>query len=412
MLRAVCLRFFHIFDSLKILLMSWNFDEHISREGTYCVKYDLRQEFFGSTDVIPMWVADMDFKTPDFIISAMKNRLGHEICGYTFRPPEYYSSIVDWIKRRHGWNIDREWICFSPGVVPALNFCTLAFTEPGDSIIVQPPVYFPFFPAVEAHGRKLVYNQLVVTNGRYEMDFDSLESSISATTKMIIISNPHNPVGRVWNKEELLRLADFCLKNNILILSDEIHCDLVLPGYRHVPVASLSDEISSITVTLTAPSKTFNLAGMSTSSVIIKDKALRGSFNKILERLHVSNGNIFGTIASIAAYKHGDLWLDQLLQYLKVNADLVEEFCHANIPGIKAVHPEATYLIWLDCREMGLTGSELNKFFVSSAGIGLNEGSTFGPGGDGFMRMNIGTTKDTVMRALEQIRNAVPDTRK
>lgn len=393
-------------------MMNWNFDEHISREGTFCVKYDLRQEVFGTRDVIPMWVADMDFKTPDFIISALKNRLDHEICGYSFRPPDYFASIVDWTKRRHGWNINKEWICFTPGVVPALNFCTLAFTEPGDSMIVQPPVYFPFFSAVEAHGRKLVYNQLVTIDGRYEMDLDALESSVTAGTKMIIISNPHNPVGRVWKKEELVRLAEICLKNKILIISDEIHCDLVLPGYTHIPVASISEEISSITVTLTAPSKTFNLAGLSTSSVIIENPSLRGMFNKFLERLHVGNGNIFGNIASIAAYSSGDQWLDELLQYLKVNADLVEEYCLENIPGIKAVHPEATYLTWLDCRELGMTGSELGKFFVRSAGVGMNEGSTFGPGGDGYMRMNIGTTKDNVMRALEQIRKAVSEIRK
>lgn len=391
--------------------MGWNFDEHISREGTSCVKYDLLQEVYGTREVIPMWVADMDFKTPDFIISALKNRLEHEICGYSFRPQGYFSSIVDWLRRRHGWSVEKDWICFSPGVVPALNFCTLAFTVPGDSIIVQPPVYFPFFPSVEAHGRKLVNNCLIETNGKYEMDFDSLESSITATTRMIIISNPHNPVGRAWKKEELLRLADVCLKNNILIISDEIHCDLVLPGYKHVPVASLSKEISSITVTLTAPSKTFNLAGLSTSSVIIEDKKLRGSFNKFMEGLHVSNGNIFGTIASVAAYSYGDEWLDELLQYLKVNADLVEEFCPAHIPKIKVVHPEATYLVWLDCRMLGMQGSELHKFFISN-GLGMNEGSTFGPGGDGFMRMNIGTTKDTVIKALEQLRKAVSRIRK
>lgn len=390
-------------------MMSLNFDEHISREGTYCVKYDLRQEVFGTKDVIPMWVADMDFKTPDFIIAALKNRLEHEICGYSFRPPDYYSSIIDWTKRRHGWDIDKEWICFTPGIVPALNFCTLAFTEPGDSIIVQPPVYFPFFSAVEAHGRKLINNQLLIADGKYEMDFDALEASVTAATKMIFISNPHNPVGRAWKKEELLKLAEICLKNNILIISDEIHCDLVLPGHKHIPVASLSKEIAAITITLIAPSKTFNLAGLSTSSVIIENKTLRGLFNKFLERLHVSNGNIFGTIASIAAYSYGDKWLDEMLRYLKVNTDMVEEFCHEKLPGIKVIHPEATYLIWLDCTELGVPAGELGRFFARNAGVGMNEGSTFGLGGNGYMRMNIGTTKDNVMRALEQIRKAVAE---
>jgi len=384
-----------------------NFDEHVAREGTFSIKYDLLREIFGSGDIIPMWVADMDFKTPEFIIKALKNRLDHELYGYTFRPPEYYFSIVEWIKRRHGWNIKKDWICFSPGVVPALNFCTLAFTEPGDGIIVQPPVYFPFFSAVEPHGRKLLHNTLKEYNGRWEMDFNQLESLIEKNTRMIFISNPHNPVGRVWTKEELEKLAVICLKNDVLIISDEIHCDLVLPGYTHTPVASLSKEISLKTITLTAPSKTFNLAGLSTSSVIIEDQNLRKSFTNYVEKLHVGNGNIFGTIASIAAYRLGDEWLDELLQYINGNVQVVEDYCARMIPEIIPVHPEATYMIWLDCRKLGKDARELQKFFVSKARVGLNEGSMFGPGGEGFMRMNLGTTKDTVIKAMEQIKSAL-----
>ena len=292
--------------------MIWNFDEPIGREGTNCIKYDRREETFGVKDVIPMWVADMDFKTPDFIISSLRNRLDHEIYGYTFRPPEYYSSIVNWVKSKHKWSIEKEWICFSPGIVPALNFCTLAFTEPGDKIIVQPPVYFPFFSAVESHGRKLVFNQLKESGGKWEMDFDSLISSIDEKTKMIIISNPHNPVGRVWTPDELTRLAEICLAKNILVLSDEIHSDLVLPGYTHTLFASLSEKIADNTITFIAPSKTFNLAGLSTSSVIISNPVLRKSFNRIVDNLHVGNGNIFGTIASISAYTHGHQWLERI----------------------------------------------------------------------------------------------------
>ncbi len=391
--------------------MKWNFDEHVAREGTFSVKYDLREEIFGVRDIIPMWVADMDFKTPDFVISALRNRLDHEICGYSFRPPEYYSSIIDWTKKRHGWMIDKDWICFSPGVVPALNFCTLAFTDPGDGIIVQPPVYFPFFSAVEPHGRKLIHNKLKEQAGRWYMDFDNLETLAAQKPKMIIISNPHNPVGRVWTRVELETLAAFCLKNNILIISDEIHCDLVFPGYTHIPMASLSEEIASITVTLTAPSKTFNLAGLSTSSVIISDPALRKSFNRFTERLHTGNGNLFGTIASIAAYRNGGEWLDELLPYLQENARFVEDYCMNMIPEIKAVPPEATYMIWLDCRNSGIEEKKLPEFFIKKAGTGLNEGSTFGPGGEGFMRMNIGTTKQTVIKALEQIEKAFAETR-
>jgi len=391
--------------------MMWNFDEPTPREGTNCIKYDRREEVFGKKDIIPMWVADMDFNTPDFITSALRDQLKHEIFGYSFRPPEYYSSIIDWIKCRHNWNVEKEWIIYTPGIVPALNFCTLAFTQPGDKIIVQPPVYFPFFSAVETHGRTLVYNQLKEENGKWEMDFESLVNSIDPKTRMIIISNPHNPVGRVWTPEELKILAGICLKNNILILSDEIHCDLILPGFSHTPVALLSPEIAENTITCIAPSKTFNLAGLSTSSVIISNPALRRSFNRIVDSLHIGSGNIFGTAASVAAYTYGHQWLDALLDYIDHNVDFVQDYCLKMIPEIIPVQPEATYMIWLDCRKIGMNGKELQNFFVNKAGIGMNEGLTFGPGGEGFMRMNLGTTHQTVIKAMEQIEKAVSSIR-
>lgn len=387
--------------------MSWNFDDIPFREGTNCVKYDLREVTFGVKDVIPMWVADMDFKTPDFIVNALQKRLDHNIFGYSFRPDKYFHSIINWQKSRHNWAVEKEWICFSPGIVPALNICTLAFTRPGDSIIVQPPVYFPFFSAVESFGRNLVYNKLKESDGKWTMDFDSLIASINDNTKMIIISNPHNPVGRAWTPDELNRLADICLSNNILILSDEIHCDLVLPGFYHTPVANISEKIADITVTCIAPSKTFNLAGLATSSVIISNPVLRKYFNKKIESLHIGNGNIFGTIASIAAYSEGHNWLNSLLNYINQNVDYVIDYCRKMIPEIVPVAPEATYMIWLDCRKLGMTGKELQNFFVRSAGIGMNEGSTFGPGGEGFMRMNLGTTHQNVEKAMEQIEKAV-----
>ena len=385
----------------------WNFDEPANREGTNCIKYDLREETFGVKDVIPMWVADMDFNTPDFIIKSLQNRLNHEIYGYSFRPQEYFLSIIDWFECRHKWRVEKEWICFCPGIVPALSFCTLAFTQPGDNIIVQPPVYFPFFSAAESHGRKLNYNRLIESDGKWVMDYDSLIAGIDEKTKMIIISNPHNPIGRVWTPEELNKLANICLKNNILILSDEIHCDLVLPGFSHTPVANLSEKIAENTITCIAPSKTFNLAGLSTSSVIISNPVLRKSFNRIVENLHIGNGNIFGTTASISAYSFGHKWLDALLDYIDHNIDFVEDYCRKMIPEIIPVQPEATYMIWLDCRIFGMTGKELQNFFVTSAGLGMNEGSTFGPGGEGFMRMNLATTHQTVMKAMEKIEKAV-----
>jgi cystathionine beta-lyase len=389
----------------------WNFDEPDGREGTDCIKYDRREDTFGVKDIIPMWVADMDFNTPDFVVESLQKRLDHQIYGYSFRSSEYFQSMISWIKTRHNWTVEKEWISFSPGIVPALNFCTLAFTQPGDSIIVQPPVYFPFFSAAESHGRNLIYNRLTESEGKWNMDYNSLIAGIDSKTKMIIISNPHNPVGRVWTPEELNNLADICLKNNILIISDEIHCDLVLPGFTHTPMASLSEKIAENTVTLIAPSKTFNLAGLSTSSVIIKNPVLRKSFNRIVDNLHVGNGNIFGNTASIAAYTNGHKWLDALLDYIDNNIEFVKDYCGKMIPEIIPVQPEATYMIWLDCRRFGMSGKDLQNFFVHKAGVGMNEGSTFGPGGEGFMRMNLGTTHQTVMKAMEQIERAVASVR-
>jgi cysteine-S-conjugate beta-lyase len=391
--------------------MRWDFDEEVSREDTGCVKYDLRKEVFGTGDVIPMWVADMDFKTPDFIISALEKRLKHEVMGYSFHPHEYFSSVSAWLRKKHKWEVEDDWISFCPGVVPALNLCTLAFTRPGDSVIIQPPVYTPFFSAVENHGRNLILNQLKESDGKWTMDIDSLKASITPLTRMIIISNPHNPVGRSWTPDELANLADICIKNNILLLSDEIHSDLVLPGYHHTPAAKLSEKIAEITVTCTAPSKTFNLAGLSTSSVIISNPVLRKYFKSKIEHLQIGNGNIFGTIASIAAYSEGSEWLDKLIEYLNRNAAYVIDYCREFIPEIIPVRPEATYMIWLNCRKLSMSGKKLGEFFVSKAKVGMNEGSSFGPGGDGFMRMNLATTNNKVIRALERIRKAVESLR-
>jgi cystathionine beta-lyase len=392
--------------------MKWDFDETVDRKGTDCVKYDLTKEIFGTSDLIPMWVADMDFKTPGFIIKALRKRLDHEILGYSFRPEVYYKSIINWHYTHHNWKINREWICFSPGIVPALNICTLAFTRPGDIIMVQPPVYFPFFSAVESHGRNLSFNQLIEKDGRYLMDLESLSSNISSAVKMIIISNPHNPVGRAWSLEELSRLAEICIKNNIIILSDEIHCDLVLPPYKHQPVAAISEDIADITVTCISPSKTFNLAGLSTSSVIISNPVLRKYFNSRIDHLHIGSGNIFGTIASTSAYSEGHEWLEGLKEYIKGNVELAMDYFSENIPEIIPVRPEATYMIWLDCRKLGMNPKELQEFFTLRAGVGLNEGSAFGPGGEGFMRMNLATTRKNVISALQKIKEATETIRK
>ncbi|MBE0666064.1 MAG: putative C-S lyase, partial [Bacteroidales bacterium] len=308
--------FNYLYTPEKQLHLMWNFDEIIDREDTDCIKYDWRKEVFGRDDVIPMWVADMDFKTPPFILEAISERLKHEILGYSFRPDSYFDAFINWVKALHEWNIQREWIEFSPGVVPALNICTLAYSNEGDEIIIQPPVYTPFHRAVKDHRRKLVYNTLRETAGGWVMDLEGLRNLITPATKMIIISNPHNPVGRAWQLRELAELAEICSEKGIVILSDEIHSDLVLPGNHHVPLASVSERAAAITVTCMAPSKTFNLAGLSTSSMIIPDRVLREKYYKTLESIHIHLGNICGNVASEAAYTNGMEWLSELIAYI------------------------------------------------------------------------------------------------
>lgn len=387
--------------------MEYNFDEPISRENTSCYKYDLRGAVFGKDDVIPMWVADMDFKTPPFIIEAVKKRLEHEILGYTFRSDLYYESVIRWLKMKHDWDVRREWISFSPGVVPALNLAVLAYTKPGDKIIVQKPVYFPFFPAIQNHRRLLVNNPLKYKNFKYHIDFDDLLNKIDDDVKMIMLCSPHNPTGNVWKYENLKNLSDICLEKNILLLSDEIHSDLVYPGSRHIPMASLSPEVSDITITCIAPSKTFNLAGLSTSAVIISNRVLREKYEKMLEDIHVGGGNIFGFVALQAAYNEGEKWLQALMEYLQNNLNYLTSYLKRHIPVIRPVIPEATYMVWLDCRGLGLNNKELKKFMVYDAGLGLSDGTLFGNEGNGFQRINIGCRLSLLKEALDQLNNAV-----
>jgi cystathionine beta-lyase len=387
--------------------MKYNFDEVIDRKGTSCVKWDFAEKHFDEKDLLPMWVADMDFKTPDFIVDAVKERAQHEIFGYTVRPDSYFTSMIHWIEEKHQWKIEKDWILFSPGIVPAVNMAVMAYTKPGDKIIVQPPVYFPFFSAVKDNGRQLVYNQLKLNNGRYDMDFDDLESKIDNRTKMIIISNPHNPGGSAWTSEELLKLSEICKKHEILIISDEIHSDLVIPPFKHTVTANLSKEIADITITMMAPSKTFNLAGMATSSVIISNPGLRNDFQVMVDRVHVGMGNIFGMVASETAYSQGKEWLEQMIDYVKGNLDYMESYIQKNIPKIKMIRPEATYLVWLDFSALGLSDGELKSFILQKAKLGLNDGPVFGPGGNGFQRINVACPRVLVEEAMKRLEKAI-----
>ena len=386
-------------------MKTYNFDELIDRTHTNCIKYDGRKVFFGNADVLPLWVADMDFRTPDFIVEAIKERAEKDIYGYTFRGESYNLSIVNWLKRRHNWDIKPEWISFSPGVVAGLTLAIEALSKPGDGVIIQPPVYFPFFDSVKGTGRELIENPLRLENGRYYFDLEDLKKKITPSTRLLLLSNPHNPGGMAWNKTELSELAQICIENKILIISDEIHSDLIYEGFRHTPLAGISDEIAQNCVICMAPSKTFNTAGLTTSFLVIPNKRHLVAYERVMRVPHLHMGNIFGTVALEAAYTHGEEWLGQLMQYLQSNYAFLEQFFAENIPQVKVMRPEATYLIWLDFSAFGLTDEDLNAKLID-AGVGLNQGVQFGKQGRGYMRMNIGCPRSVLEEALIRIQKA------
>jgi cysteine-S-conjugate beta-lyase len=391
--------------------MVYNFDEIVDRAGTDSLKYDARTRYFGTNDVLPMWVADMDFKTPDFIVDAMKKRMEHEIFGYTLKSDSLYEAVCGWMQRRFGWKIEKDWIVFTPGVVPAFNMCILAYSQPGEKVIVQSPVYYPFFWAVDLNKRVLLNNQLVRKGNQYVMDLDNLKSKIDSQTKMMLFCSPHNPVGRVWTRNELTELANVCQKHNIVMVSDEIHEDLVFEGHMHIPFASLSDEIAMNTVTCIAPSKTFNVAGLATSAVIIPNPVLRKKFNDVVETLHIAGGNIFGGVAMEAAYTYGDEWLKQAITYIEGNVNYLESFITEHLPEVKVIRPEGTYMAWLDFSGLNLDDAALKKFMIEKAKLGFNHGPTFGPGGEGFQRINLGCPRKTVVEAMNSLKLAISEKR-
>lgn len=384
--------------------MLYNFDEIIDRTGTDSLKYDARNRLFGTEDVLPMWVADMDFRTPDFIVDAMKKRMEHEIFGYTLKPDSLYDAVIGWMQRRHGWKIEKDWIIFTPGVVPAFTMCVLAYSQPGEKVIVQSPVYYPFFGAVDLNKRIQLNNPLKRVGDQYEMDLDDLKRKLDDKTKMMLFCSPHNPVGRVWTRSELLELAEVCQENNIVMISDEIHSDLIFEGYKHIPYAMLGDEYAMNSITCVAPSKTFNIAGLSSSAVIIPNPALRKKFADVVESLHIAGGNIFGSVAMEAAYALGDEWLSQALKYIEGNVKLLENFAAENLPRVKVIHPEGTYMAWIDFSRLGLTDTELRKFMVEKVKLGMNHGPVFGPGGEGFQRINLGCPRSIVEEGLARLK--------
>lgn len=394
-------------------MQHYNFDEVIERRGTACVKYDGMDEAYpGKSGLIPLWVADMDFRTPDFIVQALRERCNHPIFGYTFPDDAYYQSILTWLNYKYNWNIQREWLSYIPGIVKGIGFAVLCFTQPGDKVIIQPPVYYPFRIVPTKMRREVVYNPLKLEDDNYTMDFEHLESIIDDKCKLLILCNPHNPGGTVWSKETLCKLAEICVKHKILVISDEIHAELTYPPHHHHPFATVSEKAKNNSIIFMAPSKTFNIAGIVSSYAIVPNDNIRTTFFDFLESGEFNSGTIFAYTATTAAYTYGAEWLQQMRAYLIENVHYVDNFLKHEIPQIKAHLPHASFLIWLDCRALRLSQQELVSLFENRAGLALNDGSIFGPGGEGFMRLNIGCPRSVLETALTQLRDAVNQMKK
>ncbi|GLX71274.1 MalY/PatB family protein [Paenibacillus glycanilyticus] len=382
--------------------MKFDFDERISRRNTNSQKWDTAH---GKDDVVPMWVADMDFKAADPVIRAMEHKLAHGVFGYAYIPDAYYEAEMNWWEKRHHCPIEKDWIVFTPGVIPALAVVIQAFTSPGDKVLIQAPVYNAFYGVISANEREIVENELVSQDGIYGIDFEDFEKKAEDDrVKLFILCNPHNPVGRVWSKEELERLAEICRKHNVLVIADEIHRDLVFGGSTFIPFAAV-DAMNSITCT--SPSKTFNIAGLKTANIVTANSELK---DKIKHALHVNglhDPNNFGVEALIAAYNEGEEWLDQLLVYLESNRDYFLAFVEEKLPRLKVSAPEATYLMWVDCRSLGINSEELGRRLYEEAGLRINEGNMYGNAGDGFIRVNIGCTREVLTEGLERLEKAL-----
>ncbi len=384
--------------------MAIDFDKIIDRTGSASVKYDARKAVFGTDDVIPLWVADMDFAAPPAVTEALEQRAKHPVYGYTLYPESLFESIQDWFKRRHNWIIPRKSIVMCPGVVPSMHAAIMALSEVGDKVIVQPPVYPPFFSAVTETDRELVLNPLTLKQGIYQIDFEHLEHC-AKEAKLLLLCSPHNPVGRVWQETELEKILDIARRYQLTIISDEIHADLIYPAYKHIPLATLADDVTIVTAV--SPSKTFNIPGLGLSCLIVDNAQQRKAINAVFERLHINACNPFSITAFEAAYRGGEVWLDELMIYLDETRQQVNDFIDEYLPKIKLIPSQGSYLLWLDCRSMGLNDGALKQFFVNDAKVGLNLGISFGEGGSGFMRLNIAAPRTTIMQALNNIKRAL-----
>lgn len=387
--------------------MQYDFDTPIDRTHTWSIKHDFKKENGKADDILPLWVADMDFRSPDSVVEALKQAVDHGIFGYSRADESYFDAVAAWYQKRHHLTLQPEWMTCTPGIVFALSIAVRAFTQEGDAVLIQPPVYHPFSRAILRNKRTLVENPLVLKDGHYEMDLEELEQKVlDEHVKLMILCNPHNPVGRVWTREELTSLADICLRHHVYVISDEIHGDFVWQGHEQTPYASISEEACLHSMMCTAPSKTFNLAGMATSNLFIPDPEMRRKFRSELLDVGQENMNRLGLFACRAAYEGGGEWLDQLIGYLAGNLALVRDFCKNRVPQIQLVEPEGTYLAWLDCRELGMTDDELMAFFSDEAKVWLDPGTHSGEQGSGFMRFNLGSSRSVIAQALDQIEAA------
>lgn len=388
----------------------YDFDKIVDRTGSGDLKHEVLAERYGRADLLPLWVADMDFETPEFITDALRRRLEHSLFGYTVEPKDYWPTVQKWIKDHHGWDVKREWLSYIPGIVKGIGMVINVFTKPDEKVIIQPPVYHPFRLTPEGNGREVVYNPLKEnSDGSYSMDFDNLDEVADDKCKVLILSNPHNPAGIVWDKDTLARLAEFCYDHNILVISDEIHCDMALWGNTHVPFATASDKAAQCSITFGAPSKTFNIAGIVSSYSIIPNDEIRNRFYTWLAANELNEAPMFSPIATIAAFKNGEQWRKAMLHYVEQNIIFMEEYCKTHLPKIKPLRPEASFLVWLDCRALGLNHEQLIDLFVNKAHLALNDGEMFGKGGAGFMRVNVGTPRAILTKALEQLTEAVAE---
>ncbi len=387
--------------------MKYDFEQRIDRTNTGSFKWDGMDMFFGTNDLLPMWIADMDFPTPAPVVEALKKRIEHPCYGYTLRMESYYLSLMNWLSRRHGWTIEKNWICNSPGIIPALAISVITFTQPGDSVILQAPVYHPFYDAITCNERKLVVNELQFNGSEYQMDFADFEIKVRENNvKLFFLCNPHNPVGRVWTYDELFTLGNICKKYGVQVISDEIHSDLIYSGHKHIIFSQIAD-FSNFTISCYAPSKTFNLAGLLTSAIVIPNSDLRNVFSGKLWNLGLYLGNIFGVTAFEAAYNECEDWLEQLKDYLTGNIDYMKDFIEKKIPQLKFHKPQSTYLAWLDCRELGLDNENLKQLVIHQAKLGLEMGTDFGPGGSGYMRLNFACPRGLLREGLERLETAV-----